>query len=261
VGSLSNFLELEILDHVLLVGDYAQPTNIYVGLSTEDPTEDGSGLAEPVGNGYARVLHSTWDVASSRATENTGTISFAEASGSWGTVTHFALFDHLTAGNMLAYGALSASKTIGSGDNASFQDGAIDVSFNSGGISTFLSNAILNHIFKNTAYDTTANIYVALSLANPTDDGSGVSEPVPGDYNRIQHNTWDAAASGATQNDGAITFDQIGSTQWGTVTHFAMFDAATSGNMLFYGALDTSRNLGQGDTASFADGALQVNLT
>jgi hypothetical protein len=259
MGSLSNYVEDEVLDHVLKTGDWAQPAALYVALSTADPTDDASGILEPVGNGYARVSHAAWDVAASRATENTGTISFPEASGAWGTITHFFISDASTAGNMIAHGALSASKTIGAGDNASFQDGAIDVSFNTGGIATFLANAVLDHIFGNTAYDTTATIYVALSLANPTDDGSAVDEHSGDAYARVAHNTWDVSSGGATENDGAITFPQA-SAAWGTVTHFAMFDAATAGNMLFYGSLDNARNIGQNDTPSFADGALDITM-
>jgi len=259
MGSLSDYVENEVLDHVLKTADWAQPTNLYVGLSTADPTDDATGIAEPSGNGYARVQHNAWDAAASRATENTGTISFPEATGSWGTITHFFISDASTGGNMIAHGALSASKTIGSGDNASFQDGAIDVSFNTGGIATFLANAVLDHIFKNTAYDTTANIYVALSRANPGDTGSGVDEPSGNNYARVNHDTWDVSSGGATENNGAITFPQA-SAAWGTVTHFFMMDASSGGNMLFYGALDNSRNIGQNDTPSFADGALDITM-
>jgi len=259
MGSLSNYVEDEVLDHVLKTGDWTQPAALYVALSTADPTDDASGITEPSGNGYARVSHAAWDTAASRATENTGTISFPEASGAWGTITHFFVSDASTAGNMIAHGALSASKTIGAGDNASFQDGAIDVSFNTGGIATFLSNAVLDHIFGNDAYDTTATIYVSLSAANPTDDGSGFSEHSGDNYARVAQNSWDTSSGGATENDGAITFPQA-SAAWGTVTHFAMWDASTAGNMLFYGALDNARNIGQNDTPSFADGALDITM-
>jgi len=265
MGSLSNYIENEVLDHVLRTGSWTPPTNLYVGLSTADPTDDASGISEPSGNGYARVNHNSWDAAASRATENTGTITFPEASGSWGTITHFFVCNHLSNTNwgtdveLIAHGTLSSSKTIGAGDNASFQDGAIDVSFNSGGISNYLANAILDHIFGTTVYDATANLYVALSTANPTDDASGVAEPSGGNYSRVNHDNWDAAASGATENTGAITFPQA-SASWGTVTHFAMYDASSGGNMLFYGALDNSRAIGQQDTPSFADGALDITM-
>ena len=259
MGSLSDYIENEILDHVLKVGAFTQPTNLYIGLSTADPLDDATGIAEPSGGAYARVNHNAWDTASSRATENTGTVSFPEATGSWGTITHFFISDALTAGNMIAHGSLSSSKTIGSGDNASFQDGAIDISFNAGGISNDLSNKVLDHIFINTAYTVVTNIYTSLKNGNPTDDNSGGTEPSSGAYARVVSNSWDAASGGATENDGAITFPQATSA-WGTVDYFMLMDASSAGNMMFYGPLDNSRNIGQNDTPSFADGALDITM-
>jgi hypothetical protein len=55
MGSFSNYLENELLDHVFGAAAYSAPATLYVGLSTADPTDDDSGLAEPSGNGYARV--------------------------------------------------------------------------------------------------------------------------------------------------------------------------------------------------------------
>ena len=129
MGSFADYWENEILDHIFGKGSYTPPT-IYVGLSTADPTDDGSGLAEPTGNAYARVstLAADWNVASGSALDNANDITFPEATGSWGTITHFALFDAATGGNMLAHGALSASKAIGSGDTAKFAAGDLDVS-------------------------------------------------------------------------------------------------------------------------------------
>jgi hypothetical protein len=129
MGSFSDYWENEILDHVFGKGDYSPPT-IYVGLSTAEPLDDGSGLAEPTGNGYARVQTqaSDWDAASAGSLNNTNDITFPEATGSWGTISHFALFDAASAGNMLAHGALSQSKSIGSGDTARFAAGDLDVS-------------------------------------------------------------------------------------------------------------------------------------
>ena len=129
MGSFADYWENEILDHIFGKGSYTPPT-IYVGLSTADPTDDGSGLAEPTGNAYARVstLAADWNVASGGALDNANDITFSEATGSWGTITHFALFDAATGGNMLAHGALIASKAIGSGDTAKFAAGDLDVS-------------------------------------------------------------------------------------------------------------------------------------
>jgi hypothetical protein len=129
MGGFSDYWENKILDHIFGKGSYTPPT-IYVGLSTADPTDDGSGLAEPSGNGYARVQTSAcdWNAASNGSLDNAGDITFAQASGSWGTITHFALFDAATAGNMLAHGTLCQSKAIGESDTARFEAGDLDIS-------------------------------------------------------------------------------------------------------------------------------------
>lgn len=129
MGSFSDHWENEILDHLFGKGSYTPPT-IYVGLSTADPGDDGTGLSEPTGNGYARMATTgtDWSTASGGALDNASAIEFAEATGSWGTVTHFALFDASSGGNLLAHGSLSQSKTIASGDTAQFAAGTLDVS-------------------------------------------------------------------------------------------------------------------------------------
>lgn len=129
MGSFADYWENEILDHLFGKGNYTPPT-IYVGLSTADPTDDATGLAEPSGNAYARVATSgaNWNAASSGTIDNANDITFPEASGSWGTLTHFVLFDAASGGNMLAHGSLSVSKSISSGDTAKFAAGDLDVS-------------------------------------------------------------------------------------------------------------------------------------
>lgn len=130
MGSFSDFLEDELLDHVLMKGAYTPPTNIFVALCTADPTDAGTGstITEPASN-YARVSTSgsDWDAAASGATANATAIEFTQATGSWGTITHFALVDAASAGNMLGHGALDTSKAIESGDTAKFAIGELDI--------------------------------------------------------------------------------------------------------------------------------------
>ena len=129
MGSFSNHLEVELLDHVFSKGSYTPPT-MYVALSTADPLDDGSGLAEPSGDGYARVqtAGTDWNAALGGAIDNSNAITFNEATGAWGNITHFALFDAASGGNMLLSGALGMSKTFSSGDTATFAAGDLDVS-------------------------------------------------------------------------------------------------------------------------------------
>ncbi|MBN2138415.1 MAG: hypothetical protein JW720_11470 [Sedimentisphaerales bacterium] len=128
MGSFSDYLEDRLLDHVFGKGDYT-PGTIYVALSTQDPLDDGSGLAEPAGNGYARVqtTPAKWNPASGGAIGNADAVTFGEATGDWGNVTHFAVMDALSGGNMLAGGALAESRSLGSGDTLEFSPGGLNV--------------------------------------------------------------------------------------------------------------------------------------
>lgn len=125
MGSFANYWENEVLDHLFDIGAYSAPT-VHVGLSTADPTDDASGLAEPAGGSYARKAYSSWSRTGNEV-DNDGSIEFAEATGSWGTITHFALFDALSGGNMLAHGTLDASRSITSGITPRFSAGELNV--------------------------------------------------------------------------------------------------------------------------------------
>lgn len=128
MGSFADYLENKILDHVSGKTAFTMPT-AYVGLSTADPLDNATGLAEPSGNGYARVATAgaDWNAASGGAIDNANDITFPEASGSWGTCTHFAIFDAASGGNMLWHGTLASSKLIESGEIAKFSPGDLDL--------------------------------------------------------------------------------------------------------------------------------------
>ena len=129
--SKSNYLEDEILDHVLGGGDYTRPATVYVALHTSDPTDADTGT-EVSGGSYARVSmtnNATNWPASSGGTKSNGTaVTFPTASANWGTVTHFGIYDAATSGNLLYHGALSQSKSVENGDTAEFAIGEIDIS-------------------------------------------------------------------------------------------------------------------------------------
>ena len=123
--SFSNYLEYAILDHIFDESSYTAPT-WYVALSTTDPGEDGSTITEPVGNGYTRiVLGATTRTLNSVV--NDAAVTYAAASGSWGTIAYIALFDAVTAGNFLGSNALDSALAVGSGETARFQAGDITV--------------------------------------------------------------------------------------------------------------------------------------
>jgi len=125
MSAMSDYLENEILDHILATGSYTAPSNVYVGLSTGSFNDDNSGT-ELTGNNYSRVS-ATFSAASSGTTSNSAAIEFAAASGSWGTVTHFGIFDAASSGNLLIHGAFTTGKAIGSGDILKIAAGDLDI--------------------------------------------------------------------------------------------------------------------------------------
>ena len=122
--SFSNYLETSILDHVFAGSAYTAPSTHYLALYTAAPGETGGGT-ELSGNAYAR--QSVAFTTTGNTTSNTAAVEYPTATASWGTVTHIGVFDALTGGNLMAYAALTVSKTIDSGDVFRVPTGDLDI--------------------------------------------------------------------------------------------------------------------------------------
>ena len=125
--SFSNYLETEILDHVFGGAAYTAPSTLYVALYTATPNDAGGGT-ELSGSGYTRK--SAAFTTSGATTSNTGAVEYDTATGNWGTITHIGVFDAATSGNLLAYGALSSSKAVDTGDVFRIPAGDLDITLN-----------------------------------------------------------------------------------------------------------------------------------
>jgi hypothetical protein len=125
MSAMSNYLELEVLDHILSVGAYSMPADIYLGLSVASMAEDASGT-ELSGNAYARQAI-TFAAASGGSSASNATVTFPTATGSWGTVAYWSIWDAASSGNMMLHGAFSASKVIGTGDILRVNSGDVTV--------------------------------------------------------------------------------------------------------------------------------------
>ena len=101
------------------------PTTVYVGLSTGSFNDDNSGT-ELSGSGYSRQSIA-FGAAASGTASNSGNVDFSAATGNWGTVSHFGLFDASTGGNLLIHGALTASKAVDTGDILRVATGDMDI--------------------------------------------------------------------------------------------------------------------------------------
>jgi hypothetical protein len=124
-------------------------------------------------------------------------------------------------------------------------------------MSNYLENALINATLRNTSYTSPATVYAGLFTSDPTDAGSG-TEVSGGSYAR-KAMTFGAPSNGASVNSSAVEFDQA-TANWGTITHFAIFDALTSGNMLYHGALTASKTIETGDVFKFATSSVSVTL-
>ena len=127
-------------------------------------------------------------------------------------------------------------------------------------LSDYLENKLLDHSFGKTAY-TMPTVYLAL-FTTATNDATGGTEVSGGSYARksTAGADWSAASAGAITNANALEFIQA-TASWGTVTHFATYDAPTGGNRLWHGPLTASKTIDSGDIARFAAGDIDAALT
>jgi hypothetical protein len=124
--SLSNSFETSTLTWLLTTGSPspARPTDWYLALYTVAPTDTGGGT-EVSGTAYVRKA-ATFTVSGNTASNNAA-VEWPTAGGSWGTVVAVGVFDALSGGNLIAYGALTANKTIDTGDVFRIPAGDLDI--------------------------------------------------------------------------------------------------------------------------------------
>jgi hypothetical protein len=139
-----------------------------------------------------------------------------------------------------------------------------------GSKSNYLSLKVLDHVLGNTGYTAPATVYVGLwTTAGALTDaatGSTTAEVSTSGtaYARqsVTNNTtnWPNASGSTTglkQNGTAITWTTA-TASWGTVNQFALLDASSAGNILFWGDLTSAKPIATGDTASFSAYALSI---
>lgn len=133
MSAMTNYTEDQIIQTFL------RTSETYIGIFTAAPSDAGGGT-ECSYSGYARkssrgaslvTPSAAWaaTVGGNGTTSNTQEIAFAEVAGSSVTVTHFAIFDAASGGNMLFHGALTASKTMDVGDVPVFAAGSLILQF------------------------------------------------------------------------------------------------------------------------------------
>lgn len=132
MSAISDKMSQSILNRIYRDSTYEdiRPASIYLALSKTNPLGDGSGLSEPAGNGYTRVIlaqsGSLWSdpsVSPKGQIHNLVEVVFPVATGSWGTITHVALIDSNE--DIVWHGAIASSTPVGTNDIFRFSPGSL----------------------------------------------------------------------------------------------------------------------------------------
>lgn len=125
--------------------------------------------------------------------------------------------------------------------------------------SDYLAGKLLDHM-KGTAYTYPSTIYVAFYTSNPGPANTG-TECSGNNYARtsVAASAWTRTAN-ELSNTNAITSPVPSGAAWGTVSHFAIFDAASGGNLLEYAPLDAARLTSSGNALNFPAGSLKRRI-
>lgn len=142
-------------------------------------------------------------------------------------------------------------------------------------MSNYLANILLNQVFRNTAYTRPAKVYLALYTSNPTAADTG-QEVSGGGYAR-QEVVFSAPTSETYNQYHPVTGQQVNVTKrtiknsadivlptatadWGQITHIGIRDAATGGNLLYFGSLETPRSILTNDIFKVLTGQIACTL-
>jgi len=126
-------------------------------------------------------------------------------------------------------------------------------------MSNYLENALLNVTLNGTSLTAVNNPYISLHTADPTEAGTG-TEVTGGSYARVASGFNTASGTGGSVVTNTVATFPTATSGWGTVGWIGLWDAASTGNMLYYTALDASKTIDSGDIFKIDSGNLSVTL-
>ncbi len=124
--------------------------------------------------------------------------------------------------------------------------------------SNFLETEILDHVFGGAAYTAPSTLYLALYTAAPGETGGGTEVSTSGTAYARQSVAFTTSGN-TTSNTAAVEFPTA-TASFGTVTHVGVFDAATSGNLMAYATLSSSKAIAAGDVFRVPAADLDITL-
>lgn len=126
-------------------------------------------------------------------------------------------------------------------------------------LSTYLANKVLDHTYLGAAFTQPSEVYVQLHTGDPT--AAGTSN-VASETTRIEVSSFAAASNKSKASSAQVQWTNIdaGGTSE-VISHISLWDAATSGNCLDYGALASNVTVSEGGTLTFASGDIAISRT
>jgi hypothetical protein len=253
------------------------PANFQVAL-LEAVDEDGT-YTEVSWTGYERLTAArsltAWSgtqgagttlasTGASHQTSNNAALDFGTVgSGGSATITHLGLFLDDSNDDLFVFAELQTPLVVGESDPVSFGAGSVACTLGlTGGLSDYLSNRLIDLIWRAQAFSMPANGHHSLFTAAPTNAGGG-TEVAGGSYARVSvplnSANWDLTG-GLLENANTIQFANP-TANWGTVLAAGIHDAASGGNLLFWQALVTPKSIAAGASAPrFSAGQRSIEI-
>ena len=138
-----------------------------------------------------------------------------------------------------------------------------------GALTNYLESGLINHVFRGASYTAPSTLYIGLtkSFVSGNIESGSIDEPSVGNYARQEYTSngtnwitpYASGSATATHNTSAIEFP-VATASIGTISGVFIADNDTSGNILFYGALSSPRDIREGDQFVFSSGALAITF-
>ena len=246
-------------------------SNSYIGLCTGAPGESGASTANEITTlGNRQSLGDTiWNLPSNNVITYNVAVNWSPTGS--GTVSHWILSTTPTLSTTHDFwAAFPATVNYQSGDPLRFRDGShtsglrltVDDLF-----SYYEGSILLRNLIGGYSSSNTSAVYFALSTTAPNPDGTNVTEPTIGAYARTGVYNLTTSFFGAPTGSSPTSCANItqvnwpeATDSWGFITHWAAYDASTSGNMIYYGTLDNPQTITTGLRPVFGAGDLVFTI-
>ena len=133
MGGISQAVRQDILEYMMGGNEWSQPSYMCVSLHVTTNTSTSPGTEVTTGTGYTRMTFGAWSSATAAdpsVVANSAAITWATATGAWGTIISLGLYDTITGGTYYGYVSLATHKTIAANDVARIAASQCSISLN-----------------------------------------------------------------------------------------------------------------------------------